>query len=222
MVERMTKGDTKVLDTVNFFRTVNEIDSSQFNVLMNISRQRELQSGEILIQEGAESTDLYFVMEGQFGVYLHDKDSNRHIQVGLIRPGEMIGDLSLALTEHRLATVRVVSSSAQVISLRSETFKNIYRYPEIKDQVHFIFWRDLIHSLKWRVDIFEMKYAASPKIEGLAKRARQIRREVPSVHSFGFDSDKTLATISKQATEIAEILTLCNQLVADHRAMDMD
>jgi len=222
MVKRITKGDNEILDSVNFFRTVNEIDESQFHVLMNVSRQRNLARGEILIQEGTESTDLYFLMEGQLGVYLYEEDSHKHIQVGLIRPGEMIGDLSLALAEDRLATVRTVSDSAKVISLRIEVFKNRSRYPEIKDQVHFIFWRDLIHSLKWRIDIFEMKYSDSPRIESLASKAREIRREVPSVHSFAFDNVTTLKTISEQASEIASILTQCNQLVAGHRAMEIE
>lgn len=221
MVKRITAGDNEVLDSVNFFRTVSEIDQAQFHVLMNMSRQRGLARGEILIQEGSESNELYFLMEGQLGVYLYEEDTHKHIQVGLIRPGEMIGDLSLALAEHRLATVRVVSESAKVISLRIETFKNRQRYPEIKDQVHFIFWRDLIQSLKWRIDIFEMKYAESPRIESLATKAREIRREVPSVHSFSFDNKKTLETISEQASEIAEILSQCNQLVAGHRAMEI-
>lgn len=219
MVKRITKGDSEVLDSINFFRTVNEIDPPQFNVLMNISRQRNLAKGEILIQEGAQPTEIFFLMDGQLGVYLYEEDSQKHIQVGLIRPGEMIGDLSLALAEHRMATVRVVSDDVKVISLRLEVFRNRARYPELSDQVHFIFWRDLIQSLKWRIDIFEMKYSESPRIEALAARAREIRREVPSVHSFAFDNSSALKTISQQASEIATILTECNQLVAGHRAM---
>lgn len=222
MVNRITKGDSEVLDSVNFFRTVNEIDQSQFHVLMNISRQRTLEKGKILIQEGGRPTELYFLLRGQLGVYIYEEDSEKHVQVGLIRPGEMIGDLSLALAEHRMATVRVVGDEARVISLRLEVFRNKSRYPEISDQVHFIFWRDLIQSLKWRIDIFEMKYAESPRIEALASRAREIRREVPSVHSFAFDNDSTLKTISEQASEIATLLSQCNQLVAGHRAMQID
>lgn len=223
MVRRITRDDNEVLDGINFFRAVNEVNDSQFHVLMNISRTRHLKHGDILIQEGTESKELFFVIEGQMGVYVHDEEVNKHIQVGLIRPGEMIGELSLALDAHdRLATVRVISESAKVISMRQEIFTNRKRYPELSDQVHFIFWRDLIQALKWRIDLFEMKFSNSPRIEALAAKAREIRRAVPSVHDFTFESKATLDLISQQASQVAEILTECNQLVAGHRAMEID
>ena len=223
MVNRITTDDNKVLDTINFFRAVNEVDSAQFHVLMNISRKRELQRGDILVHQGSASKELFFVIEGQMGAYVRDEELIKHIQIGLVRPGEMIGELSLALdVQDRQATVRVISDSATTLSFRQEAFANRDRYPELEDRVYFIFWRDLTQSLKWRVDMFEMKYSDSPKIADLASKAREIRRSVPSVHDFAFDPQGSLEIIARQAAEIARVLTECNQLVAFHRAMEIE
>jgi CRP-like cAMP-binding protein len=223
MINRVTKDDNRVLDTINFFRAVNEVDSAQFHVLMNICRKRELQRGDILIHQGSSSKELFFIVHGQMGAYVRDDELNKHIQIGLARPGEMIGELSLALdVQDRQATVRVISETATILSFRQETFTNRDRYPELDDRVYFIFWRDLTQSLKWRVDMFEMKYADSPRISDLAGSAREIRRSVPSVHDFAFDPLGSLEIIAKQAGEIARVLTECNQLVAFHRSMEIE
>jgi CRP-like cAMP-binding protein len=222
MVKRITEGDNDVLDSINFLRAVHEVDSAQFHVLMNISRKRELNRGEILMHQGTASKELYFVVDGQMGAYVRDDELNKHIQIGIIRPGEMIGELSLALdVQDRQATVRVTSDTATTLSFRQETFTNRDRYPELDDRVYFIFWRDLTQSLKWRVDMFEMKYPDSPRIAKLAKTARDIRRSVPSVHDFAFDPQGSLEIISRQAAEIGHVLKECNQLVAFHRSMEI-
>lgn len=223
MVSRITTDDNKVLDTINFLRAVNEVDSAQFHVLMNISRKRELEYGDILVHQGSASRELFFLVDGHMGAYVRDEELNKHIQIGLVRPGEMIGELSLALdVQDRQATVRVISESATILGFRQETFTNRDRYPELEDRVYFIFWRDLTQSLKWRVDMFEMKYPDSPRIADLASKAREIRRTVPSVHDFAFDPLGSLEIISRQAGEIARVLTECNQLVAFHRAMEIE
>lgn len=145
------------------------------------------------------------------GAYVRDEGLNKFTQIGLARPGEMIGELSLALdVQDRQATVRVTSETSTIISFRQETFTNRDRYPELDDRVYFIFWRDLTQSLKWRVDMFEMKYSDSPRIADLAGTAREIRRSVPSVHDFAFDPQGSLEIIAKQAGEIARVLTECN------------
>ena len=218
MARKINSDTSRILSKVTFFRSVQDTDPSQFRVLMNISKSMLLERNEILVQEGANPKDFYFLVEGKLGVYVYDPDTEKHIQVGLVRPGQIVGDMSIALQQERLATVRVASESAVVLCFRIETFTNRQRYPEVKDDIHFLFWRDLIQSLKLRVDMFENKYGESPRIEAMAARARTIRREVPSLHSFSFNRKATLNQIEQQAAEIANILEQCNRLVAGHRA----
>jgi len=211
-----------LLDTVNFFRSIEEIDKKQLSILLNLAKMKQLYQTDILIQQGTKPTDLFFLLEGQLGAYIYDNATKKNIQVGTIRRGEMIGDLSLALDEQRLATVRVITPKARVIGFRIEAFRNRHRYPELKDEVYFLFWRDLIQSLKWRIDMFEIKYSNSAKIVAIADQARTIRRDVPSVHAFTFEPSFTLEIISDLATQMGTLLNSCNRLVAKHRAQELE
>ena len=70
--------------------------------------------------------------------------------------------------------------------------------------------------------MFEIKYSNSAKIVALADQARTIRRDVPSVHAFTFEPSFTLEIIADQASKMGSLLNMCNQLVAKHRAMELE
>ena len=83
------------------------LDDQDVNTLANIGTLRRLKPGEVLISQGSEVTSLYLILAGQAEVFVEVNGVNK--QVGTSRRGELLGELSLLLTDDQGATATVQS-----------------------------------------------------------------------------------------------------------------
>ena len=81
------------------------LDDQDVNTLANIGTLRRLKPGEVLISQGSEVTSLYLILAGQAEVFVEVNGVNK--QVGTSRRGELLGELSLLLTDDQGATATV-------------------------------------------------------------------------------------------------------------------
>lgn len=72
-----------------------------------------LKTGDILMNEGESSANLYWCLEGSFSVTT--KLRNLRVELGEINAGELIGELSFIDQKPRSATVKATSDSKLIV-----------------------------------------------------------------------------------------------------------
>ena len=70
---------------------------------------REYQEGDILFQEGDENPTIFFVYQGEVGIYLESGEKSTRIST--IREKEIFGEMAYLLSEKRTATARADTKS---------------------------------------------------------------------------------------------------------------
>ncbi len=68
-----------------------------------------LKKGDILIREGEESQNLYWVQKGELSVYKKVVDRSLKININTLSAGDLIGELSFIDQKPRSATVQATT-----------------------------------------------------------------------------------------------------------------
>ncbi|MBT3980116.1 MAG: cyclic nucleotide-binding domain-containing protein [Bacteriovoracaceae bacterium] len=89
-----------------------------------MSKMHQYLAGDVVIREGEESTSVFFVKEGLLGVY--KRRGTKEIQVGTIKTGEVVGEMSFFDKEPRCATVKAIQASV-VNEVESSVFKSFFK-----------------------------------------------------------------------------------------------
>lgn len=83
-----------------------------------------LKPGEILLDQGEESSNLYWCLQGELKVYKVSSDTI--VELGRIKAGELVGELSFIDQKQRSATVKAVSD-CQLIQLNYADFEEMLK-----------------------------------------------------------------------------------------------
>lgn len=83
-----------------------------------------LVTNQILIREGDNSHNMFWVQSGQLDVT--KKRGNEDIILGHIYSGELVGELSFLDSEARSATVKAVSDT-ELLEIPQEAFENVFK-----------------------------------------------------------------------------------------------
>lgn len=67
----------------------------------------KLNVGDILVSEGEESNEMYYLSSGTLGVFKKD-ESGEERQIGTVYSGELVGEMSFIDNEPRSASVRAI------------------------------------------------------------------------------------------------------------------
>jgi CRP-like cAMP-binding protein len=70
---------------------------------------KEYQSGEVIVEQGAEGDCMYVIQEGQVEIVLRDGD--REVRLAIRGPGDIIGEMALFEREMRSADVRALGKA---------------------------------------------------------------------------------------------------------------
>jgi CRP-like cAMP-binding protein len=100
------------LERVDLFASLNPADR---RTLATLSRRREVNRNDVLVHEGEEGDSLFILREGLLQVSVGNQP------VGQIRPGEVVGEMSLLTGAPRGATVTAVTPSV----LQEVTSRNL-------------------------------------------------------------------------------------------------
>ncbi len=89
--------------------------------------------GEAVIWQGERNDDVYFLINGQLEVILTREDGP--VKIGVIRPGEMFGEIAFFTADSRYATVRAVEPSRCFVLTDVDLQLLAYRHPTILMQM---------------------------------------------------------------------------------------
>ena len=107
-----------------------------------MSKLLKLGPGEILIHEGEEKQDLYFVQKGELAVF--QKRAGYEVHLDKIFAGELIGELAVIDQLPRSATIKAVTD-CEVVQYSNEELKEIF---EIQPQIVKILLQTLVDRLR--------------------------------------------------------------------------
>lgn len=190
-----------LLRRIPFFKELQREDADQLAVLMDFSCIVELESGETIMRRGDRGSWLYFLIKGGLSVYLDSPNQGQPLNH--ITPGELFGDLALLCDHERKATVAADNNgkTATLFATDFKPFGDIHHFDVVSLHTKLIFYRTMVHSIRWRLEQKRMDNGQHP----LAKELRQVK-------FFGGkkETPEELESLFQQAQQLASILDRWN------------
>ncbi|ESQ82466.1 cyclic nucleotide-binding protein [Asticcacaulis sp. AC466] len=90
-----------------------------------------LPGGSQLFSAGDESDHLYLLRSGRLGAFRHDEDHDELSLIGIIRPGEPVGEMSLIAGTQHTSTVIALRDSDLLAMPRDDFFAAMESRPEL-------------------------------------------------------------------------------------------
>lgn len=189
-----------LLGSVALYKQVYQCDAGQFGVLLRHSQLLEAKLGEVVIEAGQIDNWLYFLLRGQLVVYAGEPAIRR---VNVITPGEIFGDMAILMDLPRSATVIADVKTRQSFVLRTDF--SIFGEPEdlgeIKLPVKLLFYRTMVHNLRWKLEVYRAQFPS----RSAAVDHRKVR-----LYTGQRDTIDELLSLDFQARQLAELLNSWN------------
>lgn len=186
---------------IPFFKELAAQDEQQYQVLLGYSCLVELEAGETIMRRGDRGSWLYFLIKGRLAVFLDSPDTGEPLNY--ITPGELFGDLALLCNHQRKATVAADRMAKKVLLFATDfkPFGDILDFSGVNITTKLIFYRTMVHSIRWRLEVNRMDKPKHPLVVELMR-----------IHPFsgvkgGVDE---LVSLHEQATQMADILDRWN------------
>jgi signal transduction histidine kinase len=161
---------------------LSSLKDEQLDWLLTVGELRQLNDGDVIIQDGEQATNLYVLLSGELVVTKnmagHEEVMTRHVAQTCpddsprARPSlhEFTGELPLLTDGINVATVKA-SGHATVFSLCKEAFFDLLaRYPDVL--------RVLLPTLAWRVRSLEIRAREQATISALSTLAAGLAHEL--------------------------------------------
>lgn len=191
---------TLLLTRIPFFKELRLRDEGQLQLLLTYSCLVELAPGETIMRRGQKGTWLYFLIKGKLIVYRDEVDPAQAINS--ITPGELFGDLAQLCDHQRKATVAASDDrSALLFACDFKAFGDIDNFTQIKLSTKLLFYRTVVHSIRWRLEVLRMDQPEHALVVEL--------RKLP-VFSGLRDGIEELHALHDQAQYLASILERWN------------
>jgi CRP/FNR family transcriptional regulator, cyclic AMP receptor protein len=192
---------TLLLTRIPFFKELRLRDEAQLQLLLTYSCLVELAPGETIMRRGQKGTWLYFLIKGKLIVYRDQVDPAQAINS--ITPGELFGDLAQLCDHQRKATVAASEDrSALLFACDFKAFGDIDNFAQIKLSTKVLFYRTVVHSIRWRLEVLRMDQPEHPLVNEL--------RKLP-MFGGARDSLEELHALHTQAQYLASILERWNR-----------
>jgi hypothetical protein len=192
---------TTLLARIPFFKELRLRDEDQLALLLTYSCLVELAPGETIMRRGQKGTWLYFLVKGKLIVYRDEPSPTDEINV--ITPGELFGDLAQLGNSERKATVAAsVDRGALLFACDFKAFGALDNFSQVHLTTKLLFYRTVVHSIRWRLEVLRMEQPQHPLVGDLLKMP---------VYAGLRESLEELHALHQQACKLADILERWNQ-----------
>jgi len=200
-IRHIPRGELALLLTrIPFFKELRLRDEDQLQLLLTYCCLVELAPGETIMKRGQKGTWLYFLIKGKLTVYRDQVDPAQAINS--ITPGELFGDLAQLCDHQRKATVAASSErSALLFACDFKAFGDLDNFTQIHLSTKLLFYRTVVHSIRWRLEVLRMEQPEHALVVELLKMP---------VFAGQRDSIDELHALHQQAQCLAGILERWN------------
>lgn len=189
----------QLTSVIPFFKQVRQQDAWQFELLLKYSQVLSFESGETVLERGACDSWLCFLLKGQL-IVLAGEASHA---VNYITPGEVFGDLAMLLKQERSATVVADHNSREILVFATDfsVFGDLEDVRTINLPTKLTYYRNLIHSLRWKLEVYRTKYPHY----SLANGHRSVK-----LYRGEKETMDELRALDQQARQLGRLLTQWN------------
>jgi signal transduction histidine kinase len=162
-----------------------------------LSEQIDLESGDVIIEEGSESEEMYVVAEGELVVT--KLSGGKEVELARINPGEVVGEIALLDEAPRTATV---AASAKTLAIRIpvSAFEALLGDPRVV--------RRMFRTVTSRLRGIEDTLRHEERMAALGKMAAQLMHELNNPAAAVGRSAQELSRIYDDLGREAETLAL--------------
>ncbi|WNO10149.1 cyclic nucleotide-binding domain-containing protein [Teredinibacter sp. KSP-S5-2] len=191
-----------LLASIPFYKTVQQTDQYQYDLLMRYSRVSEFRPGEVLMEQGQNDQWLYFLLKGQLAVLVGDTKAERKV-VNYLTPGEVFGDLAVLVDHQRTATVIADSNCKRVLVFGTDftVFGELTDISKISLFTKLVYYRNMVHNLRWKLEVYRMSYPE----HSFASNHRKVKLYIGKK-----DTLEELISLDEQARALARLLVQWN------------
>ena len=197
------KSVDQLLASVPFYKMVKQNDPWQFEVLLSHSRIVDFEPGEVVLRSGEYDNWHYFLLKGQLAVFVSD-DILDSAPINYITPGEVFGDLAMLLgNRQRTATLVADANCRKVVAFGTDfkVFGDVDDFKIITLPTKLAFYRNTVHNLRWKLEVYRMKYPDSD-LAGLHHKVK--------LYVGPKDTIDELHSLNEQASALAKLLIQWN------------
>lgn len=112
-----------------------DFNHNELKALYEISKEKTLEKGEYLMEEGDPGNEFFFVMEGDLEVVKHDLSNKQDFVIGTIHPGDTVGEMALFDSAPRSASIRATTHA----KLRGIAFADLRKLANENKEISSIY-----------------------------------------------------------------------------------
>jgi CRP-like cAMP-binding protein len=120
--------DKNILRQINEF---NNFSDAELEKLIGIGREREYAEGDIIFNEGDESSELYIILKGEIELQIKIAPQLAESTVLVVKPYEIFGELSFVDPKPRAATARCGKKTVVAIVYRDDFEELVRTTPDV-------------------------------------------------------------------------------------------
>lgn len=187
----------KLLASISIFEG---LEPTVLELLLGLTRTRDLGAGEILFRKGDPGNQLYGILEGRLRVSGVGEDGEEVI-FGLLDPGEVFGEIALLDSSPRSATVEALEPTRLLSLHREEFLPFMEAHPRVAVRLAAIL-ADRLRKLSTLLEDTLFLTLPSRVAMNLVALAKAVRSETPDGVSFDISLPRTkLAEIAGNSQE---------------------
>ena len=190
-----------LLSKIPFVKELKSQENSELHPLLKQACIVELAPGETIMRRGEYGTWIYFLIKGELSVF-QNSDTDSH-PISSITPGELFGDLAILCNHQRKATVAADANgkACQLFAIDFRPFGDLDNFSVIDLPTKLTFYRTIVHSVRWRLEVKRMEQAS-------AVYASELRKVPTYTGEKGGMSE--LNALFKQSQFLADVLDRWN------------
>lgn len=158
-----TNTDFEVLKKQALFKRLSD---QELKIILNHIQKKKYEADETITREGDESTEIYFISEGEVRILKLDEDGVFNLALGKLQAGDMFGEMSFIDAAPRSSTIETTKRTT-VFELSIEKLDQ--SSPEMKD-----IFNKLIHNIA-AININRLRSSNETQVKTLRTSLRKFK-----------------------------------------------
>jgi CRP/FNR family cyclic AMP-dependent transcriptional regulator len=145
-------------DVVNFLKQADifyQLTPTQLEMVANLCQERTYAAGEIIVEEGSNSKELYIIMHGEVDILVNPalvggpEATQEQVTIATLRRGQSFGEVALVDEGLRSASVRAVQKGTKLLVIpRDKLLMLCETYPQLGYRLMYNLAADLAMKIR--------------------------------------------------------------------------